>query len=228
MHPRLVLADADTARDVLTFLGRTSLISDEGVRLQGAGGILAVTAAALAPQGLFDQTPTILAMRIVRADPELECDIVVDELTADDEDDRMLKLPESGRSPAWAGVAPPRGGWEHTGTLLSATVAERAQWGIAAVAHGAVPGAGEEAVRALRARIWGEPDEDLAGLPRGVAFAAHAFGFISGEESVPVTTSGRWTRLGFARGHVLSRGPMVTGLTDVRGTGPSTGSGAGQ
>lgn len=219
MHHRLVLADADTARDVLTFIGRAGPISDDGVRLQGSGGILAVTAAALAPQGLFDQTPTILAMRIVRADPELECDIVVDELTADDEDDRMLKLPDTGRSPAWAGVAPPRGGWERTGAVDSATVAQRAQWGISAVARGATPGAGEEAVRALRAAIWGEPDEDLAGLPRGVAFAAHAFGFISGEESIAVTRSGRWTRLGFARGHVLSRGPMVTGLTAVRGTG---------
>lgn len=221
MPQRLVLADADTARDVLTFIGRSSQISDDGVRLQGAGGILAVTSAALAPQGLFDQTPTILAMRIVRADPELECDIVVDELTAADEDDRMLQLPDTGRSPAWAGVAPPRGGWEHTGALESATVAQRAQWGISAVARGATPGAGEEAVRALRAAIWGEPDEDLAGLPRGMAFAAHAFGFISGDESVAVTRSGRWTRLGFARGHVLSRGPMVTGLTAVRGTGPS-------
>lgn len=218
MHHRLVLADSDTARDVLTFFGRAGLVSDDGVRLQGADGVLAVTAAALAPQGLFDQTPTVLAMRIVRADPELECDIVVDELTAD-EDERMLKLPDTGRSPAWAGVAPPRGGWERTGSLESSVIANRAQWGISAVARGATPGAGEEAVRALRAAIWGEPDEDLAGLPRGVAFAAHAFGFISGEENVTVTASGRWTRLGFARGHVLSRGPMVTGLTAVRGTG---------
>lgn len=220
MHHRLVLADSDTARDVLTFVGRAGQISDEGVRLQGAGGILALTAAALAPQGLFDQTPTILAMRIVRADPEMECDIVVDELSADD-DERMLKLPDTGLSPAWAGVSPPRGGWEHTGTLDAATVAQRAQWGISAVARGATPGAGEEAVRALRAAIWGEGDEDLAGLPRGVAFAAHAFGFVSGEESVTVTASGRWTRLGFDRGHVLARGPMVRGLTAVRGTGPA-------
>ena len=218
VHPRLVLADSDTASDVLTFLGRANQISDDGVRLQASGGVLAMTAAALAPQGLFDQTPTILAMRIVNSDPELQCDIVVDELSRDD-DERMLRLPESGRSPAWAGVSPPRGGWTRTGELNAATVAQRAQWGISAVARGAVPGAGEEAVRALRAAIWGEPDEDLDGLPRGIAFAAHAFGFIYGDEQVPVTTSGRWTRLGFARGHVLSRGPVASGLTPVRATG---------
>src|SRR5690606_20553026 len=111
----------------------------------------------------------------------------------------------------------------------------RAQWGISAVAHGSPEGAGEEAVRALRARIWGEPDEDLHGLPRGVAFAAQAFGFITptrearsahplGAEQVRVTQSGRWTRLAFDRGHVLSRGPAVTGLTAVRETGAATGS----
>ncbi|WP_164233734.1 hypothetical protein [Microbacterium hydrocarbonoxydans] len=218
MPHHLLLADADTSKDVLTFFGRASRIGDEGVRLQAARGVLALTAAALAPHGLFDHTPTVLAMRIVHADPELECDVVVGSLGTTD-DDRALALPETGLSPAWAGVAPPRGAWEQTATLPASLIAQRAQWGISAVARGAAPGAGEEAVRALRAAIWGEPDEDLGGLPRGVAFAADAFGFISGEEEVPVLRSGRWTRLPFRRGHVLARGPVATGLTAVRGTG---------
>lgn len=215
-----MLADPETARDVLTFVGRAGTAGEDGVRLQASRGVLALTAAALAPQGLFDQTPTVLAMRIVHADPQLECDIVVDSLTADD-DERMLRLPETGLAPAWAGVAPPRGGWERVGELTADIIAQRAQWGISAVAHGATPGAGEEAVRSLRAAIWGAPDEDLADLPRGVAFAAHAFGFIAGAETVPITVSGRWTRLAFRRGHVLSRGPAAVGLTAVRSTGAS-------
>ncbi|REJ04730.1 hypothetical protein DY023_12460 [Microbacterium bovistercoris] len=216
--PRLVLADAHTAQDVLTFLGRSRAISDDGVRLQAANGVLALTAAALAPQGLFDRTPTVLAMRIVHADPELECDLVVDDLS-DTDDDRMLQLPDTSRSPAWAGVAPPRGGWQPVGSLEAATITERSQWGMSAVARGAGTQSGEEVVRGIRASVWGEPDDDLLGLPRGVAFAAQAFGFLAGEERVPVTVSGRWTRLAFRRGHVLSRGPAVTGLTDVRATG---------
>lgn len=222
MPHQLLLADSETASDVLTFVGRSARISDEGVRLQAANGVLALTAAALAPHGLFDQTPTVLAMRIVRVDPELESDVVVASLAATD-DDRALTLPETGLSPAWAGVAPPRGQWQATTSIAASVIAQRAQWGISAVARGATPGSGEEAVRALRAAIWGEADEDLAGLPRGVAFAADAFGFISGEEQVPVTRSGRWTRLAFRRGHVLSRGPVATGLTAVRGTGPGIG-----
>lgn len=218
MPHHLLLADPDTAKDVLTFVGRASRITDEGVRLQAGSGVLALTTAALAPHGLFDQTPTILAMRIVHADPELECDIVVDQLSQTDEPQR-LDLPETGMSPAWAGVAPPRGPWEPVGVLDASVIAQRAQWGISAVARGAAPGSGEEAVRALRAAIWGEPDEDLDGLPRGVAFAADAMGFISGEEQVRVSKSGRWTRLAFRRGHVLSRGPVASGLTSVRDTG---------
>lgn len=218
MPHQLLLADSETSKDVLTFVGRSARISDEGVRLQAAQGVLALTAAALAPHGIFDQTPTVLAMRIVNADPELECDVVVSSLAATD-DDRALTLPETGLSPSWAGVAPPRGAWRATGSVAASVVAQRAQWGISAVARGASPGSGEQAVRALRAAIWGEPDADLGGLPRGVAFAADAFGFISGEEQVPITVSGRWTRLAFRRGHVLSRGPVATGLTAVRGTG---------
>jgi hypothetical protein len=136
----LLLADAETSRDVLTFVGRASRITDEGVRLQAADGVLAMTTAALSPQGLFDQTPTILAMRIVRADPELACDIVVAELSAG-EDEASVTLPETGLSPAWAGVAPPRGGWEPLTSLPASTIANRAQWGISAVARGATPGA---------------------------------------------------------------------------------------
>lgn len=182
--------------------------------------MLALTTAVLAPQGLFDQTPTILGMRIVRADPELRCDIVVDRLEPSDEEN-SLNLPETGLSPAWAGVSPPRGEWQAEGALAASVLAQRAQWGISAVARGAAPGAGEDAVRSLRAGVWGEPDEDLLGLPRGVAFAAHALGFISGEEQVPVMRSNRWIRLAFRRGHVLVRGPVATGLTAVRGTGSS-------
>lgn len=218
MTPLLRLADPSTARDVATFVGRAGRISDEGVRMQASGGVLALTTAALAPQGLFDQTPTVLAMRIVRADPELTCDIVVDQVTPVD-DPEALQLPEMGLSPAWAGVAPPRSGWVHSGELQADVVAQRAQWGISAVARGTPDIAGEEAVRSLRARIWGEPDEDLLGLPRGIAFAADALGFLHGAEWARVTTAGRWTRVEFERGHVLSRGPVAEGLTAVRTTG---------
>ncbi|NHI16946.1 hypothetical protein [Microbacterium excoecariae] len=220
MSERLILADAPTASDALTFAGRAARAGSDGVRLQASRGVLVMTAAALAPQGLLDRTPTVLAMRVVSADPELECDVVVDQLAAS-EDPESLALPDQALSPAWAGVAPPRAGWEPAGQIPAATLAARAQWGIAAVAHQVPTDAGEDAVRAVRGSVWGQPDPDLDGLPLGVAFAAFAFGFIGGEEAATVRRSGRWTRLSLERGHILSRGPAATGLTAVRPTGGS-------
>ena len=215
---QLVLADAPSAQDALTFAQRAARIGDEGVRLQAAGGVLAMTTAALAPRGLLDRTPTVLAMRIVAADPELECDLVVASLSPSD-DDGALTLPDTALAPAWAGVAPPRGGWEQVGTVPASTLASRAQWGIAAVAERVPTDAGEEIVRAIRGDVWGAADEQLLGLPLGVAFAAFSLGFIGGEEDARVTTSGRWTRVTLQRGHVLSRGPAAMGMTPVRSTG---------
>lgn len=218
MSERLVMADPESARDVLTFAGRASRAGEDGVRIQAAAGTLVMTAAALAPRGLLDRTPTVLAMRMLRADPELQCDFVVASLEAGDEP-QSLTLPDEAISPAWAGVAPPRAGWADAGEIDAATLANRAQWGIAAVAHQLPDSPGEDAVRAVRGSVWGQPDEDLLGLPLGVAFAAFTFGFISGEERASVFTAGRWTRVSLARGHVLSRGPAVSGLTPVRPTG---------
>ncbi|MEL5990232.1 hypothetical protein ACOKGD_06900 [Microbacterium phosphatis] len=215
---QLVLADTPSAQDALTFAKRAARIGDEGVRLQAANGVLAMTTAALAPRGLLDRTPTVLGMRIVAADPELECDLVVADLEASD-DASALTLPETALAPAWAGVAPPRGGWQQVGTIPAATLASRAEWGIAAVAERVPTDAGEDVVRAIRGDVWGTPDEQLLGLPLGVAFAAFSLGFIGGEEEARVTGSGRWTRVTLQRGHILSRGPAATGMTAVRSTG---------
>src|SRR5690606_9628767 len=143
MSERLVMADSESARDVLTFAGRAARAGEDGVRLQAAGGTLVMTAAALAPKGLLDRTPTVLAMRMLHADPELECDFVVASLEKD-EDPRNLVLPDEAISPAWAGIAPPRGGWEHAGEIEASTLANRAQWGIAAVAHQVPDNPGED------------------------------------------------------------------------------------
>ncbi|GAA1744922.1 hypothetical protein [Microbacterium paludicola] len=215
---RLVLADAPSAQDALTFARRSARIGDEGVRLQAAGGVLAMSTAALAPRGLLDRTPTVLGMRIIAADPELQCDLVVSEL-AETDDDTALALPETALAPAWAGVAPPRGGWEPRGEIPAATLASRAQWGIAAVAERVPKDAGEDVVRAIRGDVWGMPDDALLGLPLGIAFAAFSLGFIGGEEQARVTASGRWTRVTLQRGHILSRGPAAMGMTAVRETG---------
>lgn len=218
---RLVFPDPRSARDLLTFASRVSRLGDEAVRLVASSGVLAVTAAALAPRGLFDATPTVIGMRVLEVDPELSCDLVVraESLAPALDDDASVTLPDSAVSAAWAGVSPPRGGWVETGTIPAAVLAARAQWGIAAVAEAVPTDAGEDAVRAVRAGVWGTADDDLGGLPLGTAFAAFVLGFIGGDEHAGVRASGVWTRVTLRRGHVLVRGPVRSGLTPVRATG---------
>lgn len=223
MSPRLLFPDAPSAADALTFAQRAVRLGDGAVRLRAAAGTLALTSAPLAPESLLDATPTVLGMRHVRVDPEVECDLVVDaaSLTADPTDALAIVLPDTALTAPWAGVSPPRAGWVPAEGIAAATLAARAQWGIAAVAEAVPAAAGEEVVRAVRADIWGRADDELGGLPLGVAFAAFALGFIGGEEVAAVRRLGPWTRLSLARGHVLTRGTVRSGLTGVRPTGPA-------
>lgn len=213
--------DSEAAADLLTFASRASRLGDGAVRLQARAGTLLVTAAPLAPRGLLDATPTVLALRVMAVDPELECDLVVtaSDLTSALDDPRAVSLPATAVTATWVGVTPPRGGWDAGGELAASVLAARAQWGIAAVADRVPTDAGEDAVRAVRAQVWGPSDEALGGLPLGVAFAAFALGFIAGEEQAPVRVAGPWTRVTLARGHILARGTVRSGLTPVRRTG---------
>lgn len=221
MSPRLLFADAESAADALTFAGRAARFTDEGLRLVASGGVLAMTAAPLAPRGFGDPTPTVLALRTLAADPELVCDLVVEAsaLSAVDDDRRALALPDTALAPAWAGITPPRTGWDRRPGIEAATLAAKAQGGIARVSDAVPTDAGEDVVRTVRAAVWGAPDDELGGLPAGVAFAALSLGFISGTETARVFASGPWTRITLDRGHVLVRGPVATGLTAVRSTG---------
>ncbi|QIG40521.1 hypothetical protein G5T42_14445 [Microbacterium sp. 4R-513] len=221
MSQRLLFSDPEAAADALTFAGRTARLGDSGVRLQAANGTLAMTSAPLAPRGLFDTTPTILALRALPVDPELVCDLVVDPtlLVLADDDRSAVVLPDVAQSPAWAGIAPPRGGWEPAGGIEASVLAARAQYGIAAVAEAMPADPGEDVVRTVRASVWGAPDEALGGLPLGTAFAAFTLGFIVGEEEAAVRRTSAWTRVSLRRGHVLVRGPVRSGLTPVRETG---------
>ncbi|GAA3022838.1 hypothetical protein [Microbacterium dextranolyticum] len=220
MSQRLLFPDGPTAADALTFAQRASRLGDGAVRLVARDGVLLLTAAPLAPRTLLEPTPTVLGMRAVSVDPELVCDLTVDAAAlAADVDSSSLRLPDSAVTATWAGVSPPRAGWSDEGTIPAATLAERAQWGIATVAEGVPTDAGDDAVHTVRAAVWGAPDDALQGLPLGVAFAAFALGFIAGEEAAVVRRNGPWARISFVRGHVLTRGTVRSGLTAVRPTG---------
>ena len=220
---RLIFPDAEAAGDALVFAARAARLGDDEVRLRAEAGVLLMTAAPLAPRGLLDATPTVIAMRALAVDPELVCDFVVtaSTLALAPDDQHALLLPATALSPAWAGISPPRAGWSADGTIAASMLAALAQRGIAAVAEAVPSDAGEDIVRTVRAHVWGEQMDELHGLPLGAAFAALALGFIGGDEQARVFRAGGWTRVSLARGHVLVRGPVRSGLTAVRTTGPT-------
>ena len=219
MPHELRFPDVPTASDALVFAQRAARLGDGAVRLRAQDGLLVMTSAPLAPRTLLEATPTILGMRIIAVDPEVVCDLVVDASTLRASGETHLALPDSAVTAPWAGISPPRSGWEASGETAAARLASRAQWGIAAVAEAVPTDAGDDVVHAVRASIWGAPDEDLAGLPLGVAFAAFALGFIAGEEQAVIRRTGPWTRVSLSRGHVLVRNTVRSGLTAVRTTG---------
>lgn len=219
MPHELRFPDAPTAADALVFAQRAARLGDGAVRLRAQDGLLVMTSAPLAPRTLLESTPTVLGMRVIAVDPELVCDLVVDASTLRTSGATGLALPDSAVTAPWAGISPPRSGWAVSGATAAATLASRAQWGIAAVAEAVPTDAGDDVVHTVRASVWGAGDEDLAGLPLGVAFAAFALGFIAGEEQAVVRRNGPWTRVSLSRGHVLVRDTVRSGLTPVRTTG---------
>lgn len=220
MPQHLLVADSDTARDVLTFAGRAARVGADGVRLTARDGVMTMQTATLSSKGLLDASPTVIGMRVVNVDSELVCDFVVpaDSLKAGALD-AQIELPDSAVSPAWAGVAPPMLGWEYVGTVAAELMTRIAQDGIADVADLVPTDAGEDVVRAVRAAVWGPPQEDLFEAPKGVAFTADALGFLAPNDEIRVFRNERWTRFSTQRGHVLSRGPARVGLSPVREVG---------
>ncbi|CAL4859838.1 hypothetical protein [Microbacterium sp. MM2322] len=222
MAPQLVFPDSRSAADLLTFAGRAARLGDPAVRLRASAGTLAVSAAPLSPRGFGDDTPTVLGMRFLRIDPELECDLVVDAgaLRAGDDPARVA-LPDSGVSAAWAGISPPRAGWIPGDPVDVDDLVVAVRRGVDAVATALPASPGEDIVRSVRAAVWGAPDPSLGGLIAGVAFAADALGFLGAEGTgaASVLRTGTWTRVSVPRGHVLVRAGNPAGLTTVRSTG---------
>ncbi|MFF5895916.1 hypothetical protein ACFY8O_08315 [Streptomyces argenteolus] len=209
----LRFADAREAADLAAFLGRL-LHYDRAaaVRLQAGGGALAV----------FGRPPSfeVLAIRTVRLPEVHDIDVTVsagellEALNTDGttEPAGVAHLPQPVTGPPWAGLLPPRGGWqERPGlpgpadlrTSLADAVAEfRAR-------DAALP---EErrnrAERDLIGRdIWSRRVGDTE-LPLRAVHAAQSLGFLRASPGFPVAllASGSWLRLRTPFGSIALRG----------------------
>ncbi|WP_035764151.1 hypothetical protein [Arthrobacter sp. H20] len=212
----LVFTDPLVVADLRTFISRARAAEDGAIRFQAAGTVLAAYICILRPRILGEATPTVLGLRTIPLANPAQLDTTValasvsDRLARMSETDVVMQVPPTTVTESWAGVLPPRAGWEARGDLSSELVETAARNGIREVAETVPNNPGALIVNSARGAIWGRSIEDLAvDVPAGAAFGAFALGFLATGERPSILTNGRWTRISTSRGHVLSRIPTI-------------------
>lgn len=223
--PVLRFADERAVRDLEQFAARARRVADTGLRLHvvpEAGPertpMLAQWVSVLQPHGLGDAVPVVLGLRTVplaTADGVADLDVVVPlgavgertaRMRAQDPVDLDFPVPPTREQVAWTALTPPRAGWTPAAEVADEELIEVATAGVAAVRAALPADPGEALVRKVRAQMWGPVlgGEALA-FPAGMAFGAHALGFLRPGSRARLSTAGPWTRLDTPGGFVLGR-----------------------
>ena len=214
MGASFTLADSQTLEDLQVFLARAARIEEGSVRLIAGSGVLAVYIAVFYPQGLLDESPTVLGLRTVALMPgadgsadTFDAVVPVRSLlsrieTAKAAGNTTISLPMEVNTATWAAISPPKGGWHASGTTTAPVLDAVARSGIDEVAAAIPTGTGEQIVRRVRSEVWSRPIPGLEHVPAGAGFAALGLGFL-GDDEVRIFETGPWTRLTTQRGHVL-------------------------
>jgi hypothetical protein len=221
MGSSFTLADTPTLDDLQVFLARAARIEEGTVRLIAGSGVLAVYAAVFYPQGLLDESPTILGLRTQALTNSGaghdDFDVVVPirsllgRLEMAQEARRAdpaisgpvtISLPMGVNTVTWSAISPPRGGWRPIDGTSAAVLDRVARAGIDEVARAVPDAVGEQIVRRVRSEVWSRGIDGLEHVPAGAACAALGLGFL-GDDEVRMYETGPWTRLTTRRGHVL-------------------------
>ncbi|MFI9171322.1 hypothetical protein [Streptomyces lincolnensis] len=205
------LADEGEAADLAAFLSRLLHYDrSAAVRLQGAGTALAV----------FGRPPSfeVLAIRAVRLakpyedglDVTLDVTVSAGELLESvDESAATAVVPQAVTGPPWAGVLPPRGGWQPV-PGLPAPDALRAMVGAGIAEFRSRTGelAPETRTRAeldrIGREIWSRTVGDTP-LPVRAVHAAQSLGFLRPGGQPALLSSGAWLRLRTPYGSIAVR-----------------------
>jgi len=221
MGSSFTLADTPTLDDLHVFLARAARIEEGTVRLIAGSGVLAVYVAVFYPQGLLDESPTVLGLRTVAlrdsGQGHDDFDVVVpirsllgrlemaQEARQGDPSDSgpvSISLPMGVNTVTWSAISPPRGGWRPIAGTSAGVLDAAARAGIDEVASAVPDAVGEQIVRRVRSEVWSRGIPGLEHVPAGAAFAALGLGFL-GDDEVRMFETGPWTRLTTQRGHVL-------------------------
>lgn len=207
------LLDEQTALDLRSYLTRAKKLDPKGaVRLRAFGNLLTAYVAPLYNSNILDSGPTVLGLRTMELSDKTELSVLVpiqmllDRLAKmiEDDGDFRFSLTSTERVP-WAGVSPPRTGWEQFGEIPESVLTNVAKKGIAEVAETIPESVGGPIAARIRAEVWGRAIDANSKVPAGAAFVAAGLGFLSRDEQVPVYHSQGWVRLSSQFGHVLSK-----------------------
>jgi hypothetical protein len=208
------LADEHTAIDLQAFLTRAKRLDPDGlVRLRAFGEVLAAYVAPIYSGNLMDSGPTVLGLRTCELASPAEVDVLVPigavlerlaHLLSESTADFKIQLIESQRAP-WAGISPPRQGWEQMGTMNESRLTQIARDGIAEVAASLPESVGGPIAARIRGEIWGRGIDLESKIPTGAAFAAAGLGFLTENEEVGIYQAEGWIRLSSEHGHVLAK-----------------------
>jgi hypothetical protein len=210
-----VLADQQSAADLQSYLTRAKKLDPDGlVRLRAFGDLLAAYVAPIYSGNLMDKGPTILGLRTCELAGEAEVDVLVPigavqerlaHLLSDDQTKEFkIQLNETQRAP-WAGISPPRQGWQAKGTINESRLTQIARDGIAEVATSIPESVGGPIAARIRGEIWGRGIDLQSLVPTGAAFIAASLGFLTENEEVGLFHADGWVRLSSAHGHVLAK-----------------------
>jgi hypothetical protein len=210
----LQLADAESLRDLATYLSRARRVDPDGAaRLVAEAGVLAAYVSPVhgAPG------PTVIGLRTFAvAEGTVGLDVTVplaalgDRLAAAGQIDTRLSVPPMrATDAAWAGVSPPRSGWLLRTGLDPAELSAAARSGVEEIAAALPDAVGGHVVAQVRGAVWGRDLAAMPGIAAGAAYAAEALGFLDPDEPVAVRQAGPWWRLSSSRGHVLVRSALL-------------------
>ncbi|MGK4580769.1 hypothetical protein [Kitasatospora sp. HPMI-4] len=222
---RLILADAGEAADLAAFLerllrfDRAAAVRLQAVRSAGSGqpgaasGVLAV----------FGRLPLgssgALAIRTARlAELGEPADLTVSAgqlLESVDEQADTVLLPAAVTGPAWAGLLPPRTGWQllaeppalQVFPELMAAVREFKERSEAVPEHHRT----RTVLDGLADEIWSRPLTAAPELPLRAAHAAYVMGFLRPAVPLTVHRAGAWLRLSAPAGSVAVRTAAAPG-----------------
>lgn len=221
MKTEFKLLDRQSVEDLQTYLTRAKRLDPDGlVRFRAFGRVLAAYVAPIFAGSLMDDGPTVLGLRTAELREDSELDVLVPignvldriaKLLAEEPRKFNLELPDSQRAP-WAGISPPRSGWEPAGTVTEAELTQVAREGIAEVADTLPEAVGGPIAAKIRGEIWGRQMNLGSRIPTGAAFVAAGLGFLTEGEQVQVFQAQGWVRLSSDHGHVVAkaaRGPIL-------------------